>query len=565
MRYCHQCGHANEDHNQYCERDGVQLEGTDTSYRFDVSTGQFCTSCGNARAAHELYCHACGQTALEPSTSVNRMEESLRTVAATGTQVMSQLRRVAGKRDGAMKLSFSTESLRSLRINQTDVVRGSMLGLGFLFVLLLIAGSLVAMLPAEAIPSLADELEINISSFNATMFLAFLIGAKVYWSVTTEQVNQFIASLGAGIGDFLRIEGAVDAQFGNYFMMYGGIFLMIAVVYVLIRQTSTLSDVLSRMAGFMVTVLVGYGLIYAFAFHPPLFEVAWIKTIAATTLMVLFALGLAYLITMPFQGEWKIAQQGVRALLTVTLVSTFAGIGYFGLQLSKIDEGERLEFVDSEEMLYLTGQAASMNWQTIGHGGEQALSLQSPLGSYEIGMSLFGETAPEKIANSIETVSEGFGGVEDVLWQSFSDTEGPANSIGKPVDMITVSPMIFGTLTEMYEADLANDETRSEALYKDGVFSWLLILLVLNVVIYAMFAKGHVHSWQAGIWFVAPALLAFIVWQWFLNNGMFVELNGVRILGVATDGMSIAGTFIALVLITMGALLGWGMKKLNIN
>lgn len=565
MRYCHQCGHVNEDHNQYCERDGVQLEGTDTSYRFEVSTGQFCTSCGNARAAHELYCHACGQTALEPSTSVNRMEESLRTVAATGTQVMSQLRRVAGKRDGAMKLSFSTESLRSLRINQTDVVRGSMLGLGFLFVLLLIAGSLVAMLPAEAIPSLADELEINISSFNATMFLAFLIGAKVYWSVTTEQVNQFIASLGAGIGDFLRIEGAVDAQFGNYFMMYGGIFLMIAVVYVLIRQTSTLSDVFSRMAGFMVTVLVGYGLIYAFAFHPPLFEVAWIKTIAATTLMVLFALGLAYLITMPFQGKWKIAQQGVRALLTVTLVSTFVGIGYFGLQLSKIDEGERLEFVDSEEMLYLTGQAASMNWQTIGHGGEQALSLQSPLGSYEIGMSLFGETAPEKIANSIETVSEGFGGVEDVLWQSFSDTEGPANSIGKPVDMITVSPMIFGTLTEMYEADLANDETRSEALYKDGVFSWLLILLVLNVVIYAMFAKGHVHSWQAGIWFVAPALLAFIVWQWFLNNGMFVELNGVRILGVATDGMSIAGTFIALVLITMGALLGWGMKKLNIN
>ncbi|WP_031422609.1 zinc ribbon domain-containing protein [Exiguobacterium sp. NG55] len=565
MRYCHQCGHANEDHNQYCERDGVQLEGTDTTYRFDVSTGQFCTSCGTARASHELYCHACGQTALEPSTSVNRMEESLRTVAATGTQVMSQLRRVAGNRDGATKLSFSTESLRSLRVNQTDVVRGALFGLGFLLVLLLIAGSLVAMLPAEAIPSLADELEINISSFNATMFLAFLIGAKVYWSVTTEQVNQFIASLGAGIGDFLRIEGAVDAQFGNYFMMYGGIFLMIATVYVLIRQTSTLSDVLSRMAGLLVTVLVGYGLIYAFAFHPPLFEVAWLKTIAATTLMLLFTLGLAYLITMPFQGEWKITQQGVRALLTVTLVSTFVGIGYFGLQLSKIDEGERLEFVDSEEMLYLTGQAASMNWQTIGHGGEQALSLQSPLGSYEIGMSLFGETAPEKIANSIETVSEGFGGVEDVLWQSFSDTEGPANSIGKPVDMMTVSPMIFGTLTEIYEADLANDDTRSEALYKDGIFSWLLILLVLNVVIYAMFAKGHVHSWQAGIWFVAPALLAFIVWQWFLNNGMFVELNGVRILGVATDGLSIAGTFIALVLITLGALLGWGMKKLNIN
>lgn len=84
MRYCHQCGHANEDHNQYCERDGVQLEGTDTTYRFDVSTGQFCTSCGTARASHELYCHACGQTALEPSTSVNQMEESLRTVAATG-------------------------------------------------------------------------------------------------------------------------------------------------------------------------------------------------------------------------------------------------------------------------------------------------------------------------------------------------------------------------------------------------------------------------------------------------------------------------------------------------
>lgn len=421
------------------------------------------------------------------------------------------------------------------------------------------------MLPAEAIPSLADELEINISSFNATMFLAFLIGAKVYWSVTTEQVNQFITSLGAGIGDFLRIEGAVDAQFGNYFMMYGGIFLMIAIVYVLIRQTSTLSDVLSRMAGFMVTVLVGYGLIYAFAFHPPLFEIAWLKTIAASTLMLLFTLGLAYLIAMPFQGEWKIAQQGVRALLTVTLVSTFVGIGYFGLQLSKIDEGERLEFVDSEEMMYLTGQAASMNWQTIGHGGEQALSLQSPLGSYEIGMSLFGETAPEKITNSIETVSEGFGGVEDVLWQSFSDTEGPANSIGKPVDMMTVSPMIFGTLTEMYEADLANDETRSEALYEDGVFSWLLLLLVLNVVIYAAFAKGYIHSWQAGIWFVAPALLAFIVWQWFLNNGMFVELNEVLIFGVATDGLSIAGTFIALVLITLGALLGWGMKKLKIN
>lgn len=397
MRYCHQCGHANEDHNQYCERDGVQLEGTDTTYRFDVSTGQFCTSCGTARASHELYCHACGQTALEPSTSVNRMEESLRTVAATGTQVMSQLRRVAGNRDGATKLSFSTESLRSLRVNQTDVVRGTLFGLGFLLVLLLIAGSLVAMLPAEAIPSLADELEINISSFNATMFLAFLIGVKVYWSVTTEQVNQFIASLGAGIGDFLRIEGAVDAQFGNYFMMYGGIFLMIAVVYVLIRQTSTLSSVLSRMAGFMVTVLVGYGLIYAFAFHPPLFEVAWLKTIAATTLMLLFTLGLAYLISMPFQGEWKIAQQGVRALLTVTLVSTFVGIGYFGLQLSKIDEGERLDFVDSEEMMYLTGQAASMNWQTIGHGGEQALSLQSPLGSYEIGMSLFGETAQKKL------------------------------------------------------------------------------------------------------------------------------------------------------------------------
>lgn len=565
MRYCHQCGHANEDHNQYCEGDGVQLEGTDTTYRFDVSTGQFCTSCGTARASHELYCHACGQTALEPSTSINRMEESLRTVAATGTQVMSQLRRVAGKRDGATKLSFSTESLRSLRVNQTDVVRGALFGLGFLLVLLLIAGSLVAMLPAEAIPSLADELEINISSFNATMFLAFLIGAKVYWSVTTEQVNQFIASLGAGIGDFLRIEGAVDAQFGNYFMMYGGIFLMIATVYVLIRQTSTLNDVLSRMAGFLVTVLVGYGLIYAFAFHPPLFEIAWLKTIAATTLMLLFTLGLAYLITMPFQGEWKIVQQGVRALLTVTLVSTFVGIGYFGLQLSKIDEGERLEFVDSEEMMYLTGQAASMNWQTIGHGGEQALSLQSPLGSYEIGMSLFGETAPEKITNSIETVSEGFGGVEDVLWQSFSDTEGPANSIGKPVDMMTVSPMIFGTLTEMYEADLANDETRSEALYEDGVFPWLLILLVLNVVIYAMFAKGYIHSWQAGIWFVAPALLAFIVWQWFLNNGMFVELNEVLIFGVATDGLSIAGTFIALVLITLGALLGWGMKKLNIN
>ena len=561
MRYCHQCGHANEDHNQYCERDGVQLEGTDTTYRFDVSTGQFCTSCGTARASHELYCHACGQTALEPSTSVNRMEESLRTVAATGTQVMSQLRRVAGKRDGVTKLSFSTESLRSLRVNQTDVVRGALFGLGFLLVLLLIAGSLVAMLPAEAIPSLADGLEINISSFNATMFLAFLIGAKVYWSVTTEQVNQFIASL----GDFLRIEGAVDAQFGNYFMMYGGIFLMIATVYLLIRQTSSLSDVLNRMVGFMVTVLVGYALIYAFAFHPPLFEIAWLKTIAATTLMLLFTLGLAYLITMPFQGEWKNAQQGVRALLTVTLVSTFVGIGYFGLQLSKIDEGERLEFVDSEEMLYLTGQAASMNWQTIGHGGEQALSLQSPLGSYEIGMSLFGETAPEKITNSIETVSEGFGGVEDVLWQSFSDTEGPANSIGKPVDMMTISPMIFGTLTEMYEADLANDETRSEALYEDGVFSWLLLLLVLNVVIYAAFAKGYIHSWQAGIWFVAPALIAFIVWQWFLNNGMFVELNEVLIFGVATDGLSIAGTFIALVLITLGALFGWGMKKLNIN
>ncbi|WP_214703320.1 MULTISPECIES: zinc ribbon domain-containing protein [unclassified Exiguobacterium] len=565
MRYCHQCGHANEDHNQYCERDGVQLEVTDTTYRFDVSTGQFCTSCGTARASHELYCHACGQTALEPATSVNRVEESLRTVAATGTQVMSQLRRVAGKRDGVTKLSFSTESFRSLRMNQTDVVRGSLFGIGFLLILLLIAGSLVAMLPAETIPSLADELEINISSFNATMFLAFLIGAKVYWSVTTEQVNQFIASLGAGIGDFLRIEGSVDAQFGNYFMMYGGIFLMITIVFFLIRHTSTMSDVLSRMAGFIVTVLVGYGLVYAFAFHPPLFEVAWFKTISSTFLMLLFTLGLAYLITMPFQGEWKIAQQGVRGLLTVTLVSTFVGIGYFGFQLSKIDEGERLEFVDSEEMLYLTGQAASMNWQTIGHGGEQSLMLQSPLGSYEIGMSLFGDTAPQKITNSIETVSEGFGGVEDVLWQSFSNDEGPVNSIGKSADMLTVSPMIFGTLTEMYEAELANDDARYDALYQEGVFSWLLILLVLNIVIYAMFAKGHIHSWKSGIWFIAPAIIGFIVWQWFLNNGMFVELSDIPILGVATDGLSIAGTFIALVLITIGALLGWGMKKLNIN
>lgn len=565
MRYCHQCGHANEDHNQYCERDGVQLEGTDTTYRFDVSTGQFCTSCGTARASHELYCHACGQTALEPSTSVNRMEESLRTVAATGTQVMSQLRRVAGKRDGSTKLSFSTESLRSLRVNQTDVVRGALFGLGFLLVLLLIAGSLVAMLPAEAIPSLADELEINISSFNATMFLAFLIGAKVYWSVTTEQVNQFIANEGGGAADYWQVDGFASAQFGNYFMMYGGIFLMIAAVYVLIRQTSTLSSVLSRMAGFLVTVLVGYALIYAFAFHPPLFEIAWLKTIAATTLMLLFTLGLAYLITMPFQGGWKIAQQGVRALLTVTLVSTFVGIGYFGLQLNKIDEGERLEFVDSEELMYLTGQAVSMNWQTIGHGGEQSLWVQSPMGSYEMGMSLFGDTAPRKIEKAIETMNEEVGGVEDFILDSVYLNTKPELSVGEPIDVMTVSPMIFGTLTEMYEADLANDETRSEALYEDGVFSWLLILLVLNVVIYAAFAKGYIHSWQAGIWFVAPALLAFIVWQWFLNNGMFVELNEVLIFGIATEGLSIAGTFIALVLITLGALLGWGMKKLNIN
>lgn len=564
MKYCHQCGHANEAHHQYCERDGVLLETTDTSYHFDVSKAQFCTSCGEARQSYDVYCHSCGQTALEPKIGVNRVEESLKSVAATGSQVMSQLRQVAQQRSVGKPWKQVPSSLSRLTFYPTEALQGVFFSLGFLIVIALFAAGVVSILSGEQLSSLGDELQGEVSFFNLTMLLAFLSGANVYWEITTAQINQFITSLGADLSELFQVDIAASIQIGNFFMTYGGVFLMLLVLYVLLRQASSWQHVVSRFVGFIGMTLVGYGVFYAFAFRVPMVEVAWLRTLGVTLLMLLFVAGLAYLLAAPLEREWKVVQQGVRALVATTLLSTILGIGYLLVQVNKFEDEQFLDFIDQGGTFVLVGQAASLNWQTMGHAGEQSLSMQSPFGSYALGMSLFGETAPNAIDSSVEQVSNQFGGVEEILYNALFEGDQPDIVLSEPRTITTVSPMILGTMSELGQAERAQDEARADELYQDGVFPWLLLLIGFNVLLYAWFAMRVVTSLQHGLWYVGAALIGFIIWQWFLQTGMFIEMNGSSILNVSTDGISFIGMLAALVLMAFGALLGCGANKKRI-
>lgn len=555
MKYCHQCGHPNDDHNQYCENDGIQLESVDTSYRFELSDGAFCTSCGHPRDPQDLYCSSCGHHALEPVIGVNKVEESLKSVAATGSQVLAHLKQATKTKRLPDYKTISSGWLE--RPQKADVSQGALFGGLFLIVMIAFASILVTLLPDELRDTLREGFGSDASTFSLTAMITILLTANVYWSFSAEKffsfTNQFDEEVNQILANFPII---AEAKFGNYMFALGGIFVLLVFSYFLFRGGIGRNEITGRFLGLSGTIGAGILVLSFFALDVTFIDTAWVRTIVTTLLSLFVVIGLGLFLSLKADGILRAAQRGILALLVVTLVSTVFGTGYYMYQMNALLSNEDSYSVDEVKPLLLV-QGALSNWQSVGHGGKQGVTLETPYASMALSTSAFGTTVPNEIEASIANVGSSIDGFDGMLEEIFYYEELPDEGYRPTRELETLSPSVIGLLRQMVDAEYANDEVELERLMNEGIFSWFNVLVIGSLLIYAAFAYRVVRSKETLFAYTVAPFVVYLVWQWFLNGHIVVTVKDVGIMQLTASGMNITSLFVAASLIIGGGLIGW--------
>ncbi|MEJ6528836.1 zinc ribbon domain-containing protein [Exiguobacterium sp. USCH10] len=559
MKYCHQCGHPNDEQAQYCERDGVLLESMDTSYKFEMHQGEYCTSCGSAREAHHVYCGACGHHTLEPKIGINRVEESLKSVAATGSQVLSQLKRATTAR----QLPDYKQALQrfSVRPDASSLIRGAVFGMVFLAVVSAFAAFFLSLIPYEIRYGLTEVFGSEASTFKMFSLIAVTLVANLYWSLNVENLLSVADELDDESLSFLsQYPMVLDGRLGNYFFAFGGVLLVIGLAFFLFRHIKTFQEGWGRFVGMFLTLVIGHVFLSLFATDLIFIESNWIVTTLTTWLSFALAIGIGLLLSARFDGIWKAAQQGGRAIITVTILTTLIGGTYLGYQMVKLNElsSDMIGYyIGSESTEVAVGQGLVANWQTVGHGGTQEVEIQSPILSLSIGSSPFGSATPKEIETSVYQLGDGFSDLEYMIEDMVEYGEFPREGYAATKELPTLSPSVIGLIRQAAEASYAQDDVELERLYNEGIFSWFKVLVFVNLLIYAAFAYRTVVSKERLLAFVAAPFLIYLIWQWFLGGGMTFTVGERDVFALSIHNFSFVGVLITLGIMTAGGSIGW--------
>ncbi|WP_214714139.1 zinc ribbon domain-containing protein [Exiguobacterium sp. s151] len=559
MKYCHQCGYPNEDHNQYCEKDGSQLDSVDTSYRFELSTGAFCTSCGHTRSFNDVYCAACGHHALEPTIGFSKVEESLKSVAATGSQVLSQLKQVT---KGKRVLDYKTiKSNWLIRPDTKDLSKGALFGLSFLIIMLIFASVLVSFLPNEVQDGLRETFGSKTSTFSLTALTAILLTTNVYWTFNVEKFFTFIDGFDEEVNAVLtNFPVMTEIKYGNYFFALGGIFIMILISVFLFRGAAQRKEIVGRSLGLIGSVSIGLLLLSFFSMDVTFIETMWIRTILTTLLSFVFVIGLGVLLSLRVKGLAYAAQSGLQALIVVTLISTIFGTGYYAYQMNSLLSNEASYEVEEVKPLLMV-QGALSNWQSIGHGGTQEFLWETPVISMKLSTSAFGTTVPKEIESSITSVGSSIYEVEGIVENFLDYGELPSGNYATPREFESISPSLIGLARQAADASYANDDIKLERLYEEGIFSWFKVLVIVTFTIYTVFAYRAVYSKETLFIYASVGFAGYLIWQWFLNGHMIVAIKETGITHITSSGINTTSMFFAGALIVLGGALGWILRR----
>ncbi|MGI1822838.1 zinc ribbon domain-containing protein [Exiguobacterium sp. TRN 1102] len=568
MKYCHQCGHPNDEQAQYCERDGVLLESMDTSYKFEMNNGEYCTSCGSAREAHHVYCRTCGHHTLEPRIGINRVEESLKSVAATGSQVLSQLKRATTT--GQLPDYKQALQRLSIRPDASNLVRGAVFGIVFLAVVSLFAALLVSYIPYEIRSGLTEVFGSEASTFKIFSLIAVILLTNLYWSLNVENLLSVTDELDSESLSFLsQYPMMLDGRLGNYFFAFGGVLLVMGLGFLLFRNAKSLQEGWGRFVGMFLALIIGHVFLSLFAMDLTFIESNWILNTLTTWFSFALAIGLGALLSVRLNGIWKAAQQGGRAIITVTILTTLIGGTYLGYQLMKVNElsSDMMGYYSGLESTKVpVGQGLIANWQIVGHGGTQKLEMQSPILSLSIGSSPFGSATPKEIETSVSQLGDGLSDLEYMIEDMVEYGEFPRESYAVTKELPTLSTSFVGLVRQAAEASYAQDDEKLERLYNEGIFSWFKVLVFLNILIYAAFAYRTVLSKEQLAAFVVAPFLIYLIWQWFLGGGMTFAVGKREVFEVSIHNFSFMGVLITLAVMTAGGTIGWLLnRKRNIH
>lgn len=568
MKYCHQCGHPNDEQAQYCERDGVLLESMDTSYKFEMNTGEYCTSCGSAREAHHVYCGTCGHHTLEPRIGINRVEESLKSVAATGSQVLSQLKRATTT--GQLPDYKQALQRLSIRPDASNLVRGAVFGIVFLAVVSLFAALLVSYIPYEIRSGLTEVFGSEASTFKIFSLIAVILLTNLYWSLNVENLLSVTDELDSESLSFLsQYPMMLDGRLGNYFFAFGGVLLVMGLGFLLFRNVKSLQEGWGRFVGMFLALIIGHVFLSLFAMDLTFIESNWILTTLTTWFSFALAIGLGALLSVRLNGIWKAAQQGGRAIVTVTILTTLIGGTYLGYQLMKVNElsSDMMGYYSGLESTKVpVGQGLIANWQTVGHGGTQELEIQSPILSLSIGSSPFGSATPKEIETSVSQLGDGLSDLEYMIEDMVEYGEFPREGYAVTKELPTLSTSFVGLVRQAAEATYAQDDEELERLYNEGIFSWFKVLVFLNILIYAAFAYRNVLSKEHLAAFVVAPFIIYLIWQWFLGGEMTFAVGKREVFEVSIHNLSFMGVLITLAVMTAGGTIGWLLnRKRNIH
>ena len=563
MKYCHQCGHPNDEQAQYCERDGVLLESLDTSYKFEMHHGEYCTSCGSARESHHVYCGTCGHHTLEPKIGINRVEESLKSVAATGSQVLSQLKRATTT--GQIPDYKQVLQRLSIRPDASNLLRGAVFGIVFFAVVSIFAALLVSFIPYEIRSGLTEVFGSEASTFKIFSLIAVILLTNLYWSLNVENLLSVTDELDSESLSFLsQYPMVLDGRLGNYFFAFGGVLLVMGLSFLLFRNVKSLQEGWGRFVGMFLALIIGHVFLSLFAMDLTFIESNWIVTTLTTWFSFALAIGLGVLLSVRLDGIWKAAQQGGRAIITVTILTTLIGGTYIGYQMMKVNE------LSSDMMGYYSGlestevpigQGLIANWQTVGHGGTQELEMQSPVLSLSIGSSPFGSATPKEIETSVYQLGEGLSDLEYMIEDMVEYGEFPREGYAVTKELPTLSTSFVGLVRQAAEASYAQDDVELERLYNEGVFSWFKVLVFLNILIYAAFAYRTVLSKEQFTAFVVAPFLIYLIWQWFLGGGMTFAVGKREVFELSIHNFSFVGVLITLAVMTAGGTIGWVLNR----
>ena len=568
MRYCHQCGHQNDEIAQYCENDGVRLESLDTSYRYEMQSGDYCTSCGHAREVHHVYCESCGYHMLEPKIGINRVEESFKSVAATGSQVFSHLKRATEVRK-LPKLKNALY-LTGIRPNLSSLIRGCMSGIIFITLVIMLATLIVLLIPADTKIGLSEMFGNEASSFKLFSLISVILIANIYWSLDIESMLTVGDELDSEAFSFLsKYPMMLDGKIGNSFFAFGGVLLVICLAFLLFRNVKSWQEGYGRFIGMFFTLVVSYVFLSFFAMDLTFINLNWFLTTSTTWFSFALAIGLGALLSLRVDGIWKAAQQGGRAIIIVTIFTTIIGTTYGGYQVMKLSEiveeappGYEIATVEIPA-LAVVGQSLTSNWQNIGHGGTQSLEMQSPIISLSVGSSPFGSATPKEIEKNMYQLNDGITNFEYMIEDIVEYGEFPDERYAITKELPTLSPSLSGLIRKVTGASFAEDEVELERLYNEGIFSWFTVLVFINVIIYAAFAYRTVVTTKELIAFVGCPFSIYLIWQWLLNGGMIFTIGERALFEVSIDNLGFISVLISFGVIMVGGVIGWVLNRKN--